>query len=193
MPGNDLRDIYVFQTRRGLDRPQTCDCVDAARSRTKEVAEHPVVLRVAVDESSSNSTAYFEPSLLGGSDRRAKDENVLDNTVCSEPGELYESVEYCSCSKGKANQRDRTNTGMSLNQGVGEDQSCCAGSIKCIRPRIVNKIAEFGKNYPPSDPAQRLIDRTYLSATEGHSSRPSSPSPVILVGRPVSKSPRSRF
>ena len=113
MARDDLRNIHILQSRSDLYGSQSGDRV-APGGGSKEVAKHPIIRGVAIHESPGNCTPHVQPSLLGRSNRCAKDKCVLDYTVGFDTSELDESIEDRSSTEREADQRDGTDTWMSL-------------------------------------------------------------------------------
>lgn len=140
-----VRDVDVLQPRDSFYRAQASNGV-ARRRSSEEVAQHPVAPRVSVDEPTADYTSDVEPGLLVGGDRRSKEVDVLDDSVRLDTSKLGESVEDSPCAERVADERDGTDSDVTVEEGVSQDETGGSRTVKSVRPGVVDQVAELGEN-----------------------------------------------
>lgn len=134
MPSNLIRDIDVLQPRNPFHGSQPSHRVPRRR-RPKQVSQHPIVSRKAIHEPPSDDAPNLEPCLLVGGDRSSEKVDVLNDSVGFGSSEFDEGVVDGSSSEGETDEGDGTNSDVTVDECVGEDETCCFGSIESVGPR----------------------------------------------------------
>lgn len=151
MPSDLIRDINVLQPRNPFNRSQPSDRV-SRRRRSKQVPQHPIVSREPIDEPPSNDASNLEPGLLVGGDGSSEEIDVLNDSVGFRSSEFDEGVVDCSSSEGETDEGDGSNSDVTVDERVGENETCCFGSIESVGPRA-------GKRREGRDEVRRGYER----------------------------------
>ena len=133
-----VRYVHVLQPWYTFHWPEASDCIESTTRSAEQIVQKPVVPRVSVDESSRYHRSNLSPCPHRRGDRRTHDEYVLHNTIGFLLGKFEQSVEDNSRTERETDERDRSNSQMSLNQNVGEDSTGRLRSVKSVRPRVIN-------------------------------------------------------
>lgn len=150
MPCDLVGDINVLQSGNILHGPKSGNRVETARGRTEQVVQDPVVAGITVHKSPRHRAANFVPRPFGRCYACSEEEHVLHDPVRLLFGQFVESVEDDSGAEGEANESDRSDTKMAINQDVRKDFACCESTVEGIGPGVVNEISQLGQNYASS-------------------------------------------
>jgi len=131
MPSDLIRDIHVLQPRNPFNRSQPSDRISRRRG-PKQVPQHPIIPREPVHKPPSDDAPNFEPGLLVGGYGSSEEINVLNDSVGFGSSEFDESVVDCSSSEGETDEGDGTDSDVSVDESVGEDETCCFGSVESV-------------------------------------------------------------
>jgi len=133
-----IRHVHVLQPWYTFHRSEASDCIETTTRSTEQIVQKPVAPRVSVDEPTRYHGSNLSPCPCRSGDRCTQDEYVLHDAVGFPLGKFEQSVEDNSRTERETDERDRSNSQMSLNQNVGEDSTGCLRPVKSIRPRVIN-------------------------------------------------------
>ncbi|GIX64844.1 homeodomain-like containing protein [Babesia caballi] len=163
---DEVSGVVVFNVLR-YHGPQTGDG-DAGVQVAVQVAQHPVVPGVDVDQAPGDDAAALDP--LGGSDRggQAHEHDVLDEVEPLVLLQLQEGVQNDAGAHAVADERYRALAdGLPVHDGLGQDRAAERGLLLGDDPRVVEGGGEVDERKRPLDGALEVLALRLLLPEQG--------------------------